>query len=122
MTPRDMTQRELFDARSLDDARNDAMKHAAVERDERERILGALEGVRAELVEVGKRTAQQLSVWGPVTSVAVFAAMRAAGYGHMMDQVDSRWAGCLFRRGWRRVGYEPIGSHCRPVAMWERAS
>lgn len=87
----------------------------------RDAILDTLEVVRVDLVRLGKEAAVYLSAMeGGVTSVRVAEWLRAQGHGPAMDAVDARWMGCLFRSGWRRVGYAPVGSHKRPCAVWER--
>jgi hypothetical protein len=55
-----------------------------------------------------------------VTSVEVFAEMRAQGYDTALDMVDPRWMGAVFREDiWTRSGFETTGSHRRPVAIWK---
>ena len=46
--------------------------------------------------------------------------LREEGYGPELDRIDLRFMGAVFRKGWRRVGWVPTGSHARPVAIWER--
>ena len=107
-----MTQTDLFTG---------GIPHTQTEAEKRDTALERLEKTRAELIAEGRRVADELAYAnGSVTSVEVFAKMRDNGWGPDLDDVDPRWAGCLFRKGWRRVGYEPAGSHGRPVARWEK--
>lgn len=90
----------------------------------RDAVLDRYEDTRETLLEAGRRTA--LALCGEhdgITSVMVLARLRADGWGAQLDAVDSRWAGGVFRtgQGWKRVGYRPDGSHCRPVAVWVRS-
>ena len=88
----------------------------------RDQVIADLHEKRAELIEVGRRIASEIArARGAVTSVDVFEAMRAQGYADKMLSVDPRWMGAVFRprKGWKRVGWKPIGSNARPVAVWE---
>ena len=89
---------------------------------ERDAALDMLDATRASLIAIGKACAENIYArQGQVTSVDVLAYMRAHGFGPAMARVDSRWAGCLWRGGgWVKVGYESIGSHARPCAVWRR--
>lgn len=85
----------------------------------RDAALDHHERTKAELVEAGREWARKLAaVNGTVSSPEVFRALRAAGWGAELDAANPTWMGAVFRRGWERVGYEPSGSHCRPVSVW----
>jgi phage FluMu protein Com len=87
----------------------------------KETAINLLEATRAELIAEAKVIAADLcSVRGRVTSTAVLEVMRRGRYADMLSDVDARFMGAVFRSGWKRVGYEPLGSHCRPVSVWER--
>lgn len=92
----------------------------------RDRVLDALEAHRKPLVEVGHAVA--CSIWlakGRVSSSDVWdviekRAKTDLGLAAQLVAADPRWLGAVFRRGWRRIGYEATGSHKRPVSVWER--
>lgn len=86
----------------------------------RDHALDQLEKWRSGLVEIGREIAIQLARRrNRVTSVEVFAEMRAQGYDEALDAVDPRWMGAVFREEiWQREGWETTGSHRRPVAIW----
>jgi hypothetical protein len=87
----------------------------------REHALDQLEKWRSGLVEIGREVAIQIArKRGRVTSVEVFATMRAQGYDDALDACDPRWMGAVFREEdvWQREGWETTGSHKRPVAIW----
>jgi hypothetical protein len=87
----------------------------------RDRALDLLEKHRGDLVAVARSVANRIAIRnGTVTSPEVLAEMRAIGLGDALDTVDRRFMGCVFRTGWKRVGYSPEGSHKRPVAVWQR--
>ena len=93
------------------------------EAEQRDVALALLEQHRATAIRLGRRAAEFIyAERGRVTSVEVLAHLRAQGHGPMIDGLDARWMGAVFRSGsgWRRVGWEPTGSHCRPVAIWSR--
>jgi hypothetical protein len=90
----------------------------------RDFALDLLEKTRSSLISAARTEAHAIYVTnGRVTSVEVMAAMKAAGHGAAMANVDPRWMGAVFRKGegWVRVGWEQTGSHSRPVAIWSRA-
>ena len=90
----------------------------------RDTALDMLEQARSGLITAAKTQASIIYLTnGRVTSVEVTEAMRAAGHGAAMAGVDPRWMGAVFRSGtgWVRIGWEPTGSHSRPVAIWGRA-
>lgn len=35
-----------------------------------------------------------------------------------INQVDLRFMGCVFRKGWIRRGFINQGSHCQPISVW----
>lgn len=86
----------------------------------REEALDNLEKWRSALVEIGRNVAITLAQHRKrVTSVEVFAEMRAQGYDGALDACDPRWMGVVFREDiWQREGWETTGSHRRPVAIW----
>lgn len=86
----------------------------------RDQALDRLQQWRAGLVEVARDIAIRLARQrGRVTSVEVFAEMRAQGYDDALDAVDPRWMGAVFNEDiWSREGWETTGSHKRPVAIW----
>lgn len=85
----------------------------------RDIALGRVEAAHAADVRVATELAIGLArERGSVTSVEVWAEL--ARRGHTLDG-DPRWMGAVFRRGWRRVGWDITGSHGRPVARWTLA-
>lgn len=87
----------------------------------RDQALDQLEKWRSGLVEIGREVAIQIARQRKrVTSVEVFAQMRAQGYDEALDACDPRWMGAVFRETdvWQREGWETTGSHKRPVAIW----
>lgn len=94
----------------------------ALEAKKKDCALDLLEATRAHLVRVARNLATLMAASAPdetITSVEVLAEMRKCGYSEQLDLVDPRFMGAVFRRGWQRVGYEPSGSHCRPVSRWK---
>ena len=89
----------------------------------RDQALDRLEATRADLLVAARAMAAAIcAIKGRVTSVEVMAQLRLQGYGPELDAADTRWLGAVFwRGGWTRIGYEPTGSHGRPVAIWRRA-
>jgi hypothetical protein len=75
---------------------------------------------RTGLVAIARDVAVQIARQRHrVTSVEVFAEMRAQGYDEALDAVDPRWMGAVFNEEiWSREGWETTGSHKRPVAIW----
>lgn len=92
-----------------------------VEQGARDEALDLLEKWRGGLVEIGRDVAIRLARQrGRVTSVEVFATMRAQGYDAKLDTCDPRWMGVVFREEiWEREGSERTGSHARPVTIWK---
>ena len=90
------------------------------ETDAREAALDNLDRYRVGLVEIAREIAVRLAQRrSRITSVEVFAEMRAQGYDEALDAVDPRWMGAVFREEiWFREGWETTGSHRRPVAIW----
>lgn len=86
----------------------------------RDGALDDLEKWRSSLVEIGREVAIQLARRRKrITSVEVFAELRAQGYDAALDSCDPRWMGVVFREDiWQREGWETTGSHRRPVAIW----
>lgn len=87
----------------------------------RDQVLDVLEEWRKCLVLEAKSRAVRLAKRnGSVTSVEVLDQLRAdPEWSTAVDAVDPRFMGAVFRKGWRRLGWEPAGSHARPVARWE---
>jgi hypothetical protein len=94
-----------------------------VETAARDEALDALEAARDALIIEARKVAHQLvRQRGRITSIEVFQALRAYGYDTQIDKYDPRWMGCVFRTDeWERIGFEPTGSHKRPVAIWKLA-
>lgn len=86
----------------------------------RDAALDKLEEYRSGLVEIGREVAIQLAKRrNRITSIEVFATLRAQGYDAALDAADPRWMGVVFREDiWQREGWERTGSHKRPVAIW----
>lgn len=91
-----------------------------VETAKREYAIDQLKRWRAGLVEIGRETAIRLAQQrSRITSVEVFAELRAQGYDEALDACDPRWMGAVFNEDiWVRDGWEQTGSHKRPVAIW----
>ncbi len=88
--------------------------------EKRDEVLDALAVKRAYLICVAKAAAISIHARrGEVTSSDVMTSMRAVNVPGIND-VDPRWIGCVFRRGWKRKGYRAQGSHGRPVSIWVR--
>jgi hypothetical protein len=87
----------------------------------RDAALDVLADKRADLIEIARDVAIRLARRRHrVTSVEVFAALRAQGYDKSLDAADPRWMGVVFREPiWERQGFETTGSHRRPVAIWK---
>jgi hypothetical protein len=93
------------------------------ERRKRDRALDLLEGSRGAIVEAAHSVALELcETTGRVTSPDVLAELKARGFDELLEGVDPRFMGAVFRagRGWRRLGFENKGSHARPVSVWTR--
>lgn len=96
------------------------MKNEKTRRDE---VLDQLELWRAPLITVAKIVACELEQKnGRVTSPEVIRELKLRGYEAQLEEVDKRFMGAVFRKtdNWERVGWEPIGSHARPVSVWKR--
>ena len=118
-----MRQQRLFDKPLFDYFGADVADppRPKTEPEKRDQVLDRLERIRQQLVDVGIATARQIAQSrGQVTSVDVLEAMRQSpSLATKMEEVDPRWIGAVFRRGWRRVGWEQTGSHARPVSIWQ---
>ena len=90
----------------------------------RDAALDTLQATRGGLIEAAHRIALQIAKErGRVTAVEVFHEMHRQGFTERLGLVDGRWMGAVFRAQgglWKRVGWEPTGSHGRPVAVWTR--
>lgn len=88
------------------------------ERRKRDDTLDLLEERRRNLITRAQEIAIRICrAYGTVTSPEVMLHLKeedVPGYG----EVDPRFMGAVFRRGWKRVGYKAIGSHARPVSVW----
>jgi hypothetical protein len=101
----------------------DPVKRRVREKAKRDGVLDVFAATRAALIRRATEIALKLATdTGTVTSVQVFDVMRSEGLGPMLDEVDPRWIGAVFREGngWRRKTYISDGSHGRPVSVWER--
>lgn len=87
----------------------------------RDAALDAIALSKPEVIAIARQTAVRLATEnGTVTSTQVLADMRKRG--HTFYQHDPRFMGCVFRRGWKRVGYDSTGaSHGRPCSVWKLA-
>lgn len=95
-------------------------KKQKTEIEKRDDVLDALEVTRASLIAIAKATAWNIAkLKGDVTSSDVLSVMRAFNVMGLND-VDARFMGAVFRRGWKRKGYRSQGSHGRPVSVWVR--
>lgn len=88
----------------------------------RDQALDAIEQFRAKAVALARTAADVVHAEkGRVSSTDVLNLMRQQGHGPLIDSIDARFMGAVFRNGWTRVGWERTGSHKRPVPMWSRA-
>lgn len=103
-----MSQFELFKERQ---------KRERVKRDD---ALDRLEVTRAYVLNLARDIARKLEQEkGSVSSSEVLFILRAE-IPEMLEGIDPRFMGAVFRNGWTRAGYELTGSHCRPVSIWKR--
>lgn len=120
--PTDPSQGDLFDAsrHPRPHRKRGSPGPAHLEQDARDDALDRLSETRGGLIEIARTIAIQLAQQRKrITSVEVFAQMRAHGYDDALDSVDPRWMGPVFNEDiWVREGWEPTGSHKRPVAIW----
>lgn len=94
---------------------------APTEIEQRDGIFDALERYRAKAVALGREAAEAIACEnGTVTSTQVIGRLREQGHGPLLDSIDLRALGPVFRKGWKRVGWEPAGSRGRNVAVWKR--
>lgn len=87
-------------------------------------VIAVAQTVAIDLCRTGKRAAPSWLVpVGCVTATCLEEEMTERGLLKPEDAADTRWKGGVFTRanGWRRVGYAPVGSKGRVVAVWERA-
>ena len=88
---------------------------------ERDAAIDSLRRFRSDLIAQADAIARRLAIsHGTVTSTQVLAEMRSdPNLRQRVDAVDCRFMGPVFRQKcWVRVGWEPSGSHCRPVSVW----
>lgn len=103
--------------------RADEQLDLAFEAQGRDQALNLIEHHRSDIVGMARAIAADIdSVRKRVTSPEVLAELRRLGYSQALDQYDRRFMGAVFRAGsgWKRIGWEPTGSHCRPVAIWTK--
>lgn len=88
----------------------------------RDEALRLLAERRAFLIAVATEHANAIAyARGSVTITEVRAALRGDPRVTVYDRkLDPRWVGVVFRRGWVRIGWEPTGSHGRPVPRWTK--
>jgi len=92
-------------------ATNEAMK--------RDAVLDDLMIKRKELIQIATQTAHEIADTGmEVTSPMVLQLMRERGVD--LGNIDARFMGVVFRRGWNRVGFVPHGSHSQPISLWRK--
>ena len=93
----------------------------ALQRDE---ALDLLQASRAELIAEARTIADIIHRQnGRVTAVEVLAFMGELDETkRRLRIVDRRFVGVVFRKGWKRIGYENAGSHKRPVSVWTKES
>ena len=75
---------------------------------------------KIRLIDLAREVAVELATArGVVTSPEVLEELRRRGYGSVLDQVDTRFMGAVFRGPeWVQEAWEGQGSHSRPVAVW----
>lgn len=76
---------------------------------------------KGDLVAIAREIALELhAVRGKVSSPEVLEVMRERGMQKQLANADARFMGCVFRKGWERIGMQNTGSHRRPVSVWKR--
>lgn len=115
-----MTQLPLLPPRLTPQRKIGSPSGKIAEEAARDEALDNLAAYRGALCETGREVAVELCKQrGRITSVEVFAEMRARGYDEALNSADPRWMGVVFREEiWERQGWEQTGSHRRPVAIW----
>ena len=94
---------------------------ARSQEEQRDAALDMLAKKRAEVVAIARAVAEEIAAReGTVTSPQVLAEMRARGHGDLLDAVDRRFMGVVFRLGWVASGHAQTGSHKRSVPVWRR--
>jgi len=84
----------------------------------RDSALTLLQATRADIIAKAMGIAVRLAKKnGSVTSTEVLERLRDEGCDP--DQFDKRFIGVIFRYGWKRIGFKPLGSHKRPVSVWQ---
>lgn len=92
-------------------------QHYLEELEEKEKVLNQLAESRRELISRAKEIALEICEReGTVSSPQVLAVLREEN----PFDVDPRFMGAVFRKGWLRVGWTTAGSHGRPVSVWKR--
>lgn len=93
-----------------------------IERAKRDSALNLFELYRGDLLDAARAVADELAhLNGRVTAPEVLSTLRERGFSEALDKVDRRFMGAVFRQGWKRIGWEPMGSHGRPVSIWQKA-
>lgn len=89
------------------------------EEQKRDEALDLLAEARAELIRLALSVAKELcETQGSVTSSAVLKELRRQGHGPLVDSVDRRFMGVVFRSGWEQTGWAESGSHRRKQPVW----
>lgn len=89
---------------------------------QRDHALDLLAAARADLIAEARVVADLIHrEHGRVTAVEVLRFMgQLDETGLRTRLIDRRFVGVVFRKGWKRIGYEPTGSHKRPVSIWTK--
>ena len=84
----------------------------------RDDALELLEQHRSELIGRAKEIAFDLATRnGTVTSPEVVKILKSED-APQIHEVDLRFMGCVFRKGWTRVKFANKGSHKQPISVW----
>lgn len=83
-------------------------------------VQKSVSDIREELIAAARIVAEKIYMAkGRVTGPEVLRALEKS-LADKMQRVDHRFVGVVFKRGWKRIGYENTGSHCRPVSIWSK--
>lgn len=94
------------------------MKDQEEEIARKEQALNTFEVTRKSLIQRGKEIANELYAKnGSVTSPQVVDRLEKENFPGI-NQVDRRFMGAVFRKGWERVGFVAEGSHSQPISKW----
>lgn len=97
-------------------------KDMKIEAKKRDQALDLFEQHRADLLEYAKVVAVRLAMNnGTVTSPEVVDELYESGWAYILDHIDHRFMGGVFRSGtgWERVGFKNLGSHKQPISVWK---